>query len=163
MSPLDALSAATFRHAVLLYPLATALHVCDEWPRFPRWARRFASPAYSDAEYVRTHGATVLIATASAALLWATAPPWLVFAFFALAFGPAVVCNALFHAGASLRTRTPCPGVLSSLTLYLPLAAWLGWLALRDALLSPRALLVALLVAAGLHAAEVGHSVFKRW
>jgi hypothetical protein len=163
MSVPEALSTTTFQHAVLLYPVATALHVWDEWPAFPRWSRRYASPAYSDREYVRTHVAAVLVATASAALLSATAPAWLVFAFFALAFGPGVFCNALFHSAASLRTRSLCPGVLSSVTLYLPLAGWLGWLALRDHLLSSRGLLIALLLAALGHAAEVGHNVFKRW
>ena len=163
MSPLDALSTATFQHAVLLYPIATALHVRDEWPRFPRWARRFASPAYSDREYVRTHVATVVLAVAGAALLWAAASPKLVFAFFAFLFGPGVFCNALFHAGASVRTRSVCPGVLSSAILYLPLAGWLAWLAVRDGLISPPVLLLALVIAAVGHVVEVGHTVFKRW
>lgn len=163
MSLLEALSATTFQQAVLLYPIATALHVYDEWPNFPRWARRFASPAYSEREYVRTHVAAVLLATAGAGLLWVAAAPWLVFLFFAFLFGPGVFCNALFHGAASLRTRSRCPGVLSSALLYLPLAGWLAWLAVRDQWLTPRGLLLALVIAAVGHVAEVGHSVFKRW
>ncbi|HSQ01601.1 MAG TPA: HXXEE domain-containing protein [Candidatus Dormibacteraeota bacterium] len=163
MRVIEALSAPTFQHAVLLYPIATALHVYDEWPEFPRWARRFASPAYSDREYVRTHAATVLLAIAGAVLLWAAASPWLVFLFFAFLFGPGVFCNALFHSAASLRTRSHCPGVRSSVLLYLPLAGWLAWLAVRDRWLTPRQLLLALVIAALGHVAEVGHTVFKRW
>src|SRR6266700_867484 len=37
------------------FPLGVALHVAEEWPGFPRWARRFASAQYSDREYITTH------------------------------------------------------------------------------------------------------------
>jgi hypothetical protein len=55
----------TFRTAVLLYPVATVLHVADEWPGFPRWARRFACARYSDREYTITHVLAVGISITS--------------------------------------------------------------------------------------------------
>ena len=153
----------SFRQAVLLYPVATALHVLEEWPGFPRWARRFAAPAYSDREYLVTHVVTVLVAVVAAGTLRAFPDPRLVWVFIAFVFGPAVFCNALFHAGASLASRAYCPGVRTGLLLYLPLSCALVALALREGLLSGRSLLVALCLAALCHAAEVGHNVFKRW
>src|SRR5215471_8578581 len=45
--------------AVWLYPVATVLHVREEWPGFPGWARRFASTRYTDREYVAVHAATI--------------------------------------------------------------------------------------------------------
>jgi uncharacterized protein with HXXEE motif len=157
------LSELSFRQAVLFYPVATVLHVLEEWPSFPRWARRFASSAYSDGEYVVTHVLTILLAVATTALVGCFPRPWLVFGFFALVFGPAVSCNGLFHAGASIASRAYCPGTLTGLALYLPLSSTLIALALREGLVSGRTLLVALCFAVLVHTAEVGHNVFKRW
>jgi hypothetical protein len=152
-----------FRSAVLLFPIATALHVLDEWPGFPRWARRFASPRYSDRAYLITHALAVAMALATAALLRALPVPWLSFAFFAFVLGPGVFCNALFHAAASAWSRSLCPGVITGVLLYLPLSGLLAGLALREGLLTFPALLAALVIAAAFHTLEVGHNVFDRW
>jgi hypothetical protein len=152
-----------FSNAVLLYPAATVLHVLEEWPRFPRWARRFASPRYSDGEYVRTHALTIVLAVSAALVLRAAPRPTLVLAFFALLFGPAVTCNALFHAGASLASRTYCAGVATGLLLYLPLSALLATQALHEGLVTAPALAAAYGIAIVVHTLEVGHTVFKRW
>ena len=102
-------------------------------------------------------------AAVAAVILWRFPRDWLVFAFFAVAFGPGVFCNALFHIGASIRFRTYCPGALTGLLVYLPLAGILGALALHEGLMSGRSLLAALVVAPIVHTVEVGHNVFKRW
>ena len=60
------IGACSFRQAIVLYPIATAVHVLEEWPGFPRWARRFASSRYSDREYVITHALTMAGAVAIA-------------------------------------------------------------------------------------------------
>ncbi len=153
----------SFHDAVLLFPVATALHVLEEWPRFPRWARRFASPRYSDREYLITHAIAVGLALVTAVGLRVLPIPWVVFLFFAFLFGPGVFCNALFHAAATVRSRAYCPGVLTGLFLYLPLSFLLAGLALRDGLLSGLSLLAALCIAVAFHTLEVGHNVFKRW
>lgn len=158
-----ALTALSFRDAVLLFPPAVALHVFEEWPGFPAWARRFASPRYSDRAYVVTHLFAVALALASALLVRALPAPWLVFVFFAAVFGPGVLCNAVFHTGASLASRSYCPGVVTGLAVYLPLFAWLAALAVRDGLIALPVLGVALAVAAAFHTLEVGHNVFERW
>lgn len=77
--------------------------------------------------------------------------------------GPGVFSNALFHTGASLVSRTYCPGVITSLVAYLPLSSTLAWLALREHLLSVPSLLALLPLVSAFHTLEVGHNVFKRW
>ncbi len=152
-----------FRDAVLLFPLAVVLHVYEEWPGFPRWARRFASPGYSDRAYSLTHAFAVASAVGVALLLRAWPAPWLLFGFFALLFGPGVFCNALFHAGASVWSRTYCPGAVTGLLVYLPFSLWLAALALHDGLIGASALALTLPVAVAFHTLEVGRNVFARW
>jgi uncharacterized protein with HXXEE motif len=152
-----------FTDAVLLFPVAVLLHVVDEWPGFPRWARRFASPQYSDREYLAIHKGAVMFAVGCAALVRAFPSSWMVFGFFAIAFFPAILCNAMFHIGATALTRTLCPGVVTSVLVYLPLATFIVDGALRQAALPPVILVVAAVFATAFHVIEVGHNVFKRW
>lgn len=152
-----------FRDALLVFPAAVVLHVCEEWPGFPRWARRFASPSYSDRAYLVAHAVAIGGALAFALLLRTHAPSWLVFAFFALWLLPGLFCNAFFHLGASALSRTYCPGAVTGALLYLPLSVWLASLALGEGLLSAASLGVALAIAAAFHTLEVGHNVFARW
>jgi len=158
-----ALAQLSFGDAVLAFPLAVALHVLEEWPRFPVWARRFASPRYSDRAYVVTHIFAVALAAAAAALVRSFAEHWVVFAFFALVFGPGVFCNAFFHLGASVATRSYCAGAVTGLLVYLPLSLLLASLAAREGLIGGPALAAALLVAVAFPTLEVGHNVFERW
>jgi uncharacterized membrane protein HdeD (DUF308 family) len=151
----------SFAACLLAFPPAVALHVADEWlGGFPRWARRFGSPGYSDRVYLRAHALALVGASVLAGLVLTCPRPWLVFAFVSLWFGPGVSCNAIFHLGASLHTRTHCAGVFTGLTLYLPLSLCLYAAALREGALSPRALAAALAIAALFHAFEVRWSVF---
>lgn len=157
------LAAVEFRQVVALYPVCTLLHVAEEWPGFPRWARRFASARYTDREYVVTHVLTVALAVGAAAALRRWTGPGAVFAFFALLVGPAVWWNAWFHLGATVRSGVYCPGAVTGALLYLPLGAWLAGRALAEGLVGPGALALALAVALAFHVLEVGHGVFKRW
>jgi uncharacterized protein with HXXEE motif len=157
------LERARLQDAVLLYPVATVLHVLEEWPRFPRWARRFASPRYGDREYVVTHVFTIALAVAAALVVRAAPSGPVVFTVFALVVGPAGFCNALFHAGATVVSRSYCAGVVTGLVLYLPLTVLLAALTLREGVLGPAGLAAAGAVAAVAHLVEVGHGVFKRW
>jgi threonine/homoserine efflux transporter RhtA len=157
------LAALSFRDAVLLFPLPVVLHVCEEWPGFPVWARRFASPRYSGRAYAITHALALVLALGSALLLRAFSAPWLVFAFFAFAFGPGVFCNAFFHAGTGLASRSDCPGVVTGLAVCLLFSAPFATLAVREELISVPSLGLALGIAAAFHTLEVGHNVFERW
>ena len=154
----------SFADAILLFPVAVALHVAEEWPGFPRWARRHASARYSDREYVVTH-ALALSGAALAVVLVRAFPtqPIVSFAFFAIVFGPGIFWNAWFHISATVLTRTYCTGFVTGVIVYLPLWAVVVVLAVRDGLSAPRVLFIAFGIGAIVHALEVGHNVFKRW
>jgi hypothetical protein len=154
----------SFVQVLVLFPIAVALHVVEEWPRFPRWARRFASARYSDREYLVTHALAIVIAAIAVLLVRAfQAQPIISFVFFAGIFGPGVFWNAWFHTGATFVTRAYCPGVITSVVVYLPLSVLMVALAVRDRQYTPIFLLAAFGVAAIVHLVEVGHTVFKRW
>ena len=153
----------SFVQVLLLFPLGVSLHVAEEWPGFPRWARRFASARYSDHEYITTHvGALVLAVSAVGVVRWFPTTT-VVFGFLAIVFGPGVFCNAWFHVGATILSRTYCPGVITGVLVYLPLSLMVVVSGVRDGLFTPRLLLAALAIAAIFHTLEVGHNVFKRW
>jgi uncharacterized protein with HXXEE motif len=153
----------TLVEALMLLPVVQAVHVWEEWPGFPKWARRFASNRYTDREYIVTHALAITSAIAVVLLVRAFPNRFVVFAGFAFAWGPGIACNAVFHIAATVVSRHYCPGALTSIVLYAPFTAWLVALALREGLLSSATATIALVVASAFHAIEVGHNVFKRW
>ena len=153
----------TFRQAVWLFPPAFLLHVVEEWPRFTRWAQTHASKQLTRRDYNTTPIAGVCASLLSATLVSRCPNPWMVFVFFAFMFAPGVFFNALFHAGASILTRTYCPGAITAALIYLPLSILLTELAYAEGLLGQFTLAAALLIAGLFHTWEVGHNVFKAW
>jgi hypothetical protein len=94
---MDFIRHVSFVQVIVLLPIAVALHVREEWPRFPRWARRFASARYSDREYLVTRGLAVNIALIAVALVRASpTQPIISFVFFATIFGPGIFWNGCF-------------------------------------------------------------------
>jgi hypothetical protein len=157
------LSEIAFRHAVWLFCPAFALHVTEEWPRFTGWAKEHASRQFTQRDYNAVHIAGILISALSAAIVSLFPHSAVVFLFFAFVFAPSVFFNTLFHAGASLLTRTYCPGVITALLIYVPLFVLLTERAYRESLLTPGAIAATLLLAGVFHTWEVGHNVFKAW
>jgi hypothetical protein len=154
----------SFVEAFALFPMAQAVHVLEEWIQgFPKWARRFASDRYTDREYAVTHALAIASAIATAFLVRTFPNRSVVFVVLAFIFGPGIACNALFHLGATLISHRYCPGVITSIVLYVPLTCWLIVLALRQGLLPPAMVTTALLLGAAFHTLEVSHNVFKRW
>jgi len=155
--------AVSFHTAVLLYPLATVAHVLEEWPGFVAWAQRHGSTTYSRRGYVTTHVAAVALSVMAALAVRTVPGVWSGLLFFGAFFGPSIACNALFHIGGTVLTRTYCPGVMTSVLLYLPATIVVIGTALRDGVLNPGALAATMVFAAVFHVAEVGHNVFARW
>jgi hypothetical protein len=91
--------------ALALLPIVQALHVWEEWPGFPKWARRFASDRYTAREYIVTHALAIASALAVVLLVRTFPARSVVFMVFAFVFGPGIACNALFH----LKCRTSDP------------------------------------------------------
>ena len=90
------LANVSFADALLLFPAMVVIHICEEWPRFPRWARRFGSPTYSDRDYIVTHALAIVAASAFVMLLRAFPSSPMLFVFFGLIFGPGAFWNAWF-------------------------------------------------------------------
>ena len=157
------LSEIAFRHAVWLFCPAFVLHVTEEWPRFTSWANEHASSRFTRRDYNVIHIAGVFVSVLSAAIVSLFPHPAVVFLFFAFVFAPSVFFNTLFHAGASLLTRTYCPGVITAVLIYVPLFVLLAERAYKESLLTPAMLVVTLLVSGVFHTWEVGHNVFKAW
>jgi hypothetical protein len=82
------LHGVTLGEAIWLFPVAFALHVCEEWPRFPMWAQRHASAAFTRREYVAVHLAGLLTALL-VPILWHLFPlRWVAFVLFAVVLIP---------------------------------------------------------------------------
>jgi hypothetical protein len=96
-------------------------------------------------------------------IVWRFPNRAVVFVFFEFVFAPSLFFNTLFHAGATVVTHEYCPGVITALTLYLPIFFFVSSAAWRENLLDLRKLIVVLIVAGSFHLSEVGHNVFKAW
>jgi Protein of unknown function with HXXEE motif len=153
----------SFRSAVWLFPIAFTLHVLEELPRFTVWAQTYASPMFTQTDYLRIHIAGGICAFIAAAVVWRFPNRIVVFAFLTFMFTPSLFFNTLFHAGATLYFRAYCPGVLTALIVYLPLYGYVSVLANRSGVIGARTGLVSFVTAGVFHLAEVGHNVFKAW
>jgi hypothetical protein len=153
----------SFSHAIWLFPVAYALHVAEEYPRFVRWAQQHASPAYTLREYRRVHAFGGLSSLAIATFLFFFPESVFVILAFEFAIAPGLLCNALFHSGASIVTRSYCPGVVSALVVYIPVFVTISVAAIRRGLITTDGLAGTALIALAFHVWEVGHNVFKRW
>jgi hypothetical protein len=153
----------TFRQAVWLFPPAFILHVVEEWPRFTRWAQTHASEQFTRRDYTAIHIAGIFASVLGATHRVAIPNPAVVLLFFTFLLAPSACFNTLFHAGASVLTRTYCPGVVTAVLIYLPLFILLIEHVYAERLLTTFALAASLSVAGLFHTWEVGHNVFKAW
>jgi hypothetical protein len=157
------LSQLSFRQAVWLFPLAFLLHVLEEYPHFATWAQQNASAAFTRQDYIQVHAVGIVLAFVSAALVSLFPNQFVVLTFFALVFTPAVFFNVLFHAGATAVSGAYSPGLLTALTIYLPLFYFLSHLAYAEGRITNPPGMIAFIVAAAVHTADVGHNVYKLW
>ena len=153
------LGALSFRQAVWLFPLATALHFLEEAPQFSNWARTHALPGYTRKRWARIHGIGLAYAIAFSALVSLFPSRLAVFLFFALCFSE-ILFNTLFHASATAFFGVYCPGLITALILYPPLFWFLSQIASHQGLLSSSVWLWALAIAGVIHTLDVAASVF---
>jgi uncharacterized protein with HXXEE motif len=153
----------TFAQAVWLFCPAFVLHVLEEWPRFTGWARLHGSVRFTQRDYNVIHAAGIAASLLAALIVSRFPNRSVVFIFFAFVFTPAVLFNTLFHVGASVWTRSYCPGAITAVVIYPPLFTAITALAYREGLLDMGALIATLVLAGVFHAWEVGHNVFKAW
>ena len=159
----EAINSLTFSKAVWLFCPAFVLHVLEEWPRFTGWARLHASIQFTQRRYNSIHAAGIAASLLAAVTVSRFPNRLIVFVFFAFIFTPAALFNTLFHVGASVLTRSYCPGLITAVVIYLPLFGVVTKLACKEGLLSIPMLVGTLVLAGSFHVWEVGHNVFKAW
>ena len=149
------------RAAQRLFPATLALHVMEEAPGFSQWARRHASPAYTQADFLRIN--TVgLVSTAALTRAVAGRRSRLAFvAWWSLVLTQQALFNPVFHVGTTVAWRERSPGVVTSVLLFLPLWAAITARALRDGLLTRRTAFAGAAAGGALHAAAVRQQVFR--
>ncbi|MEW6127024.1 MAG: HXXEE domain-containing protein [Acidobacteriota bacterium] len=156
-------SSLGFREAVWFFPCAFMLHVAEELPRFTAWANQHASEKYTFREYLIIHALGIVTAFLAAMLLQFFPNKILIFIFFTVMFLPAMFFNSFFHVGATLFTRSYCPGVFTALIFYPPVVWFITRKALVEGLIGGKFLVLSFIIAGFFHAAEVSRNVFKVW
>jgi hypothetical protein len=156
-----AISELRFGQVVWCFPIAVALHFAEEWlAGFPAWVRTHVAPRYTDRDWIRVHGSSLLLAIVFTFLVTRQTNRYTAGVFFAACLSP-IVYNVLFHAAASAWSRSYCPGLVSAAVLY-PVLFWMVATAgKREMLLNACSLVIAFLAGGIIHACDVGVNVFQ--
>ena len=140
---------------------AFALHVLEEAPGFTAWARRHASERYTQRDFARNNALGLAITGAATYVL---ARPSRRRRFFGVYYSTILtqqaLFNTVFHVGTAVAWREYSPGLITSLTLFLPLWWRLTRLALDDRLITRRGAVLASAIGGTIHAGAVAQQVF---
>ena len=144
-----------------MFLVAFALHVLEEAPEFTAWARRHASERYTQRDFARNNALGLGITGAATCILARSSPRRRVFCvYYSTAFTQRALFNTVFHAGTTIAWREYSPGIITSLTLFLPLWWRLTRLALDDGLITRRGAVLGSAVGGTIHAGAVAQQVF---
>jgi hypothetical protein len=108
---------------ILFAPVVFLAHILEEAPAFTQWLNTITFPPVPEGSFLAANWPTLLI-TAILAVAAASLPykapaltllVWLSYFMFA---------NTLFHIAATLALRRYCPGLITSVGLYLPYFFW---------------------------------------
>jgi hypothetical protein len=143
----DALDAALWS-----FPVAYALHVAQEAPGFAAWARRHASPDYTQRDFARINAFGMVSTLATTAL---AARGRRGFALHHASITQQAVWNPVFHAVAG------APGLATAAGAVLPAWAAITAVGLRRGLLTRRGVAWAVALGAPIHSAAVWATVYR--
>jgi hypothetical protein len=149
-----------FEREAWLFPLVVAVHVAEEAPGFAEWARRHASPRYSDRDFALINAAAIGTAVAGTALVARVRDRRVQLVWWSTLLTQQGLWNAAFHTGATAAYRAYSPGLVTAVALGPPLWWRLTRLALGEGRLTHRAALAGMFAAAALHAGAVAPQVF---
>ncbi len=125
------LQTAPFRRVVWVAPIAYAVHILEEFWRFPLWVNSHFTPGYTTATFVIAN-AIIMVAlvglTATVSVLRANAADFLYFCW----LSGQLFHNALFHLGTTAYFGVYSPGLLSAILLYLPVSYYIARAAHRE-------------------------------
>ena len=167
MNLLDALH---FRDVIWLLPVAVALHVLEELPRFPAWANRtLHGVTYTRAKFLFENLALFLILLAALLMTqWLPAATTGGKLGVVLTLGAAagLVCNIIFHAYHTLRSGIYSPGTVTACLLFAPVSSLVFWKAAQAGLVTPfvgTAAVVLGIVLLPVVVALVHRTIDRRW
>jgi hypothetical protein len=124
--------------------LAFLVHVAEEYPRFPEWATRHFGTT-SRPWYVYSH-VPLVAAVLGISFLAAAAPARTLFPVLATSVQWVFATNAVFHVATTFVYREYSPGVITAVALFLPGTAYLFGRTVRDGLLTPAQIVVAIVI-----------------
>lgn len=153
------LGSLTFSQACWLFPLVFALHVLEEAPQFTRWVQRYASPKFTQVDFVRNNAMGMVIGVVLCLAVSFLPNRITVFLFFVFGLNQSFL-NTLFHVGTTAAYGVYSPGLTTSLTLYPTLFYYLSRIAYEQNLISTRVGIGALAIAAVIHTVVVAQQVY---
>ena len=149
----------TFRRSAWALPVAYAVHVSEEAPGFTAWAWRNASERYTQRDFVRNNLLGLASTTAATVLVTRRRSRMLDLAYYTLVVTQQAMCNALFHAAATVTFGEYSPGLVTSI-LNVPLWRRLTRAMIAERRLTRRDVVACTAVAGVVHADVVAHQVF---
>jgi hypothetical protein len=116
---------------LLLAPLLFAAHIAEEAPGlfsagYVSWFNSFVSPRLGESNFWRANLTPFLITLLLAALTVWIGRLWMAYVLLVW-LSHFVLANALFHIIATLAMLRYSPGLVTSVTLYLPFFLWFVW------------------------------------
>ena len=146
--------------AAKLLPAAFALHVLEEAPGFTDWARRHASERYTQRAFLRNNALGFALTGIATAAVVRFSGSRLFLAWYSAVLTQQALFNAAFHVGTTAAWRERSPGLVTSVTLFLPIWFAVTRRALRDGLLTRRSLAATVTAGGVIHGAAVAQQVF---
>jgi hypothetical protein len=138
---------ASFREMVWLAPLAYAVHITEEFWRFPSWASTHFAPGFTTQRFVVANVVIMLGLLGLTVLVSAVSVRAVDFVYFCWLSGQ-LFHNALFHMGTTAYFGVYSPGLLSAILLYLPVCYCVARAAHREGRIGNAAGVAALVVGA---------------
>jgi hypothetical protein len=148
----------SFRKLAWAFPAAYAVHVAEEAPGFTAWARRNASPRYTNRDFVRINGLGFVGTVGATFAVTRARSRTLDLAYYSLVATQQAV-NAVFHSATTVAFREYSPGLITSV---LTVSLWrrLTGAALTEKLLTKHDVVACTLMAPIVHAGVVARQVF---
>ena len=149
----------TFSQASWLFPVVFAFHILEEAPQFTAWARRYTSPRFTQADFVRNNLMGFVIGIVLCSVVWFFPNRTTIFLLFVFGLNQSLL-NGLFHLGTTAAYGVYSPGLITSVTLYPALFYYLSRVAYQQGLMSTREGVAALALAAVIHSIVVAEQVY---
>ena len=145
---------------MLLLPPAFGVHVAEEAGGFTTWVQRHGRRDYSRADFVQINASGLLLTLLATAAVRRWPGRRLFAAYYGLIVTQQALFNPAFHVGSGVATGDWSPGTATAVVLFLPLWWRVTRAALRDGVLSRRAMAAGVALGGVVHAAAVADQVF---